>query len=167
MHAPIKNKLLQLPFMNSKYRKSIKKKSMAQHKWSTSGGILNWNKYKHDRNKSSHIRRASIKGYFHEKCNKDSPQSKSFGKTINPFLSKDSFHSGGECIILQDNGIFIHNEQEVCNMFNRYFGKHNDKVFSNDRDVDAYNLCLQCIEAKWKHSNQTFEFKKVNVATVI
>ncbi len=36
-----------------------------------------------------------------------------------------------------------------------------------DRDIDANNLCLQSIEAKLMHSNQTFEFKKVNVATVI
>ncbi len=78
MHAPIKKKWLtkvQLPFMNSKYRKSIEKKSMAQHKWSKTGGILNWNKYKHDHNKSTYIRRASNKGYFHDKCNKGSIQS--------------------------------------------------------------------------------------------
>ncbi len=55
----------------------------------------------------------------------------------------------------------------MCNIFNKYFCKYNDKLLSNDRDIDAYNLCLQCIEAKWKNSNQTFEFKKVNVATVI
>ncbi len=91
----------------------------------------------------------------------------SFWKIIKPFLSKDSFHGGGERIILHDNGIFIHNEQEVCNIFNKYFCKNNDKLLLNDRDVDAYNLCLQCIEAKWKNSNQTFEFKKVNIATVI
>ncbi len=108
-----------------------------------------------------------IKGYFHEKCNKGSPQLMSFWKTIKPFLSKNSFHGGEERIILQDNGIFIYNEQEVCNIFNKYFCKHNDKVLSNDRDIDAYNLCLQCIGAKWKHSNQTFEFKKVNIVTVI
>ncbi len=55
----------------------------------------------------------------------------------------------------------------MCNIFNKYLCKHIDKVLSNDRDIDAYNLCLQCIGAKWKQSNQTFEFKKVNVATVI
>ncbi len=43
------------------------------------------NKYKHDHNKSTYIRRASIKGYFHEKCNKGRPQSMSFWKTIKPF----------------------------------------------------------------------------------
>ncbi len=38
---------------------------------------------------------------------------------------------------------------------------------SKDRDVDTYKVCLGCIEATWKHSDQTFDFKKVNVATVI
>ncbi len=83
---------------------------MAQDKSSRSGCVLNWNKYKHDHNKSTYIRRASIKGYFHGRCNKVSPQSMSFWKTIKSFLPKDSFLAGGERFILQDNGIFIHNE---------------------------------------------------------
>ncbi len=70
--------------------------------------------------------------------NKDALMRHMFLKTIHPFLSKDSFHGGEECIILQYDGIFIHNEQEVCNIFNKYFCKHNEKLFSNDRDVTIY-----------------------------
>ncbi len=71
--------------------KGLLNNGMARHKWSRTGGILNWSKYKHDRNKSTHIRRVSIKGYFHDKCNKGSPQTMSFWKTIKLFLSKIVF----------------------------------------------------------------------------
>jgi hypothetical protein len=153
--------------MNSKLRKQIAKKSMARHKWSKFGGSNSWNEFKYARNIATSIKRTSFNGYFHIKCTKGSPQSMYFWKTIKPFVSKDSFHGGADKIMLQDKGEYVYNDQDVCNIFNKQFCIHNDKVNSNDRDVDAYKLCLRCIEAKWKHSEKTFDFKKVNVSTVI
>ncbi len=45
--------------------------------------------------------------------------------------------------------------------------KRYEKVFLMIEILMLTNLCLQYIEATWKHSNQDFECKKVNVATVI
>ena len=140
-HAPMKTKFLkrpQLPYMNGLLRKAINVKSMLKRKFVRCNNKANWNKYKHQRNLVTSLKRQSIKEYFNLRCNKQ-PNSKEFWKTIGPFMS------GSQCsesnISLLEQGKLITKPEEVCSVFNDYFIniahdlKESDEV--NDKSVSS------------------------------
>ena len=75
--------------------------------------------YVYWRNKVVSLNRTSIKKYFDEKCN-GSSTSKSFFKTISPYIS-DKKLQNGRMIILRENENIVTQSSEVADIFNTYY----------------------------------------------
>ena len=70
-HAPIKTKKVrakQPPYMNSDLRKAALEKARLRRKYNRYPTKDNWESYRKQRNKTTDIRKKSIKNYFMERC---------------------------------------------------------------------------------------------------
>ena len=163
-HAPVKTKCIhkpQLPYMNTALRKAIAKKSMLQHMKSKSRDPLIKERYRKQRNLVVSLNKKSIQKYFHDKCITNGTNKPTFWKTISPFIKKN-IHSNNS-ITLVENGHFIKNENEICNIFNKYFSN----IGSSDVHLDnpIFSECTKRIQNKWKHAN--FSFHQVTTNDVM
>ena len=121
-HAPIKEKTVktkQTPFMNSKLRKAIFKKSMSFNKYKTWRTPANWEAYRMQRNLCTKLKRLSIRHYFSERC-AGGPKSKDFWPTVKPFLSNKGLLKD-PVIILSENDSIISNQISVASTLNEFF----------------------------------------------
>ena len=123
VHAPLKTRTIsykQVPHMNSDLRKARNQRNMwrAKH-FRNRNDIFFRSRYVYWRNKVVSLNRLSIKKYFEEKC-KDSKCSRSFFKTISPYIS-DSKMRNGQRIILRENDNVISEPLDVANIFNVYY----------------------------------------------
>ena len=122
-HAPEKSKTVsnrQVPHMNSELRKARNQRNMwrARHFKNRSDKSFR-SKYVYWRNKVVNLNRISIKKYFDEKCN-ESKCSKSFFKTISPYISDNRVRNGNR-IILKENDEIVSEPLDVANVFNVYY----------------------------------------------
>ena len=88
-HAPLKTKTVrpfQPPFMNNILRKSIMNKARLRNRYKRTKSPIAWEQYRQQRNKTTKLRRKSIRQYFEERCT-GGPKDGNFYKTIKPFLS--------------------------------------------------------------------------------
>lgn len=122
-HAPVKSKTVsnkQVPHMNSKLRKARHQRNMWRNKhFQCRSNKIFRSKYVYWRNKVVSLNRCSIKKYFDEKCN-ESNCSKSFFKTISPYIT-DTNLKNGRMIILRENDSIISQPADVAHIFNIYY----------------------------------------------
>ena len=120
-HAPLKTKKIrarQPPFMNNNLRKNILKKNNLRRKFLRSRSKRDWESFRSQRNKTTSIRRQSIKNYFLERC-KDGHSNKDFYKTIKPFLS--SRFKTDNNLMIDNGGKILTNPKDVANCMNDYY----------------------------------------------
>jgi hypothetical protein len=120
-HAPVKQKTLkkpQLPYMNGPLRKAINVKAMLRRKYDRFKDRKSWLKYKAQRNHVNSLKRQSVTKYFNQRCN-EIVNSKSFWKTVRPFMAEDS--ASNTAITLLEHENVVTNQSDVCKIFNEYF----------------------------------------------
>ena len=120
-HAPLKQKKVrptQPAYMNAKLRKNIFRKTQLHNKYKRSRTPTNWENYRLQRNKTTQIRRSSIKQYFLERCS-DGPKNEHFYKTIKPFLSVR--YKSTSNLMIQDGGKLLTEPVEVANSMNNFY----------------------------------------------
>ena len=104
--------------MNSKLRKNILRKTQLCNRFKRSKSKNDWEQYRIQRNKTTDIRRASIKQYFIERCS-EGPRSEHFYKTIKPFLSAK--HMCDSNLMIQDGQNLLTDPAEVATCMNSFF----------------------------------------------
>ena len=121
--APMKTKIIKnthVPYMNASLRKAI----FERNKWRNKHFKYRKNKlfrenYRCSRNKVVKLNKVSLRKYFDERCGQG-VNSKSFYKTIKPFLS-DKGTCGVSNIILKDNVSITSDPTMVAAIFNDYY----------------------------------------------
>ena len=124
-HAPIKSKVIrgnQAPFMTKELANSIMARFKLKNRFNRTKTKENWEAFARQRNKCVKLRKTSMKDYFLKVTTggNNIMSNKTFWKTIKPFLGsrKSPNHS---FIILEENGTFHENKQEVTEILNDYF----------------------------------------------
>ena len=77
------------------------KRNNARNRYLKQRTEYNWSRYKMERNKTTSMRRESIKNFFVTRCSAMTKPS-DFWKCVRPFLSNKC--QGAGCIILNDGG---------------------------------------------------------------
>ncbi len=167
-HAPLKTKYIkskQLPYMNSKLRKAIVRKSMLWHRFLKRKTKKNILAFQAQRNLSTSIQRKSISTYFAEKCGK---KDKHFWEVMRPFLSEKCNDTNQADFMLQEGDRYITDITEVCEVFNHNFiktGESQKFTLSEKEKSEEFNKCLNNI----KHNcaeERNFVFKAIEPETV-
>ena len=117
-NAPVKSKVIkkpQIPYMNSKLRKSMHKRNMLRNKYKK--GLVKWDVYRMQRNITTSIYKKSQATYFSERCDGGAKNQK-FWKTIKSFLT--SKQPSNNNIILKEDDEIITDEREICDIFNDF-----------------------------------------------
>ena len=124
-HAPIKSKVIrgnQAPFTTKELANSIMARSKLKNRFNRTKTKENWEAFARQRNKCVKLRKTSMKDYFLKVTTggNNIMSNKTFWKTIKPFLGsrKSPNHN---FIILEENGTFYENKQEVTEILNDYF----------------------------------------------
>ena len=121
-HAPLKRRTVskQVPYMNSALRKSINQRNMwrSKHFKNRKNKYLR-DKYVYFRNQVVKLRNKSIRKYFDERCNRQYA-SRSFFKTVKPFISSNSATNGSRITLLEDKEV-ISEPLKVAEIFSKYY----------------------------------------------
>tara|TARA_B110001454_G_C12716814_1_gene432912 strand:- start:83 stop:3097 length:3015 start_codon:yes stop_codon:yes gene_type:complete len=121
-HCPIKTKIVRgndAPFMTKELRRAIMHRSKLKNKLRKENTPSARKRYKVQRNKCTKLRRENISAYFKKALDKG-PNSKSYWKEINPFLTDKGSH-GKEDFILEENNKLIKDPSQIANMFVNYY----------------------------------------------
>ena len=121
-HAPIKTKVVRgndAPFMTSTLRKEIRYRSSLRRKYVKQKTASSKRAYRSQRNKCTKLKRENINQYF-KKTLENGRNSKSYWKTINPFLTDKGSH-GKEDYILEENHELIKEPLQVGEYFIEYY----------------------------------------------
>jgi hypothetical protein len=122
-NAPTKKRAIpptQLPFMNGQLRKAINVKGMLKRKHLKFKTMYNKRKFQDQSNLVTKLKKQSMKWYLNENCRNDqNSRTKSFWRTVGPFMSDGSKQR--EKIILKEGDDVIVNTKDVCNVFNECF----------------------------------------------
>jgi hypothetical protein len=122
-HAPLKQKKLkcsQVPYMNSELRKAINVKAMLKRKYNKLRTNAAWENYRRQRNAVNSLKEKSLKKHLKSKCESTKQNNgKEFWEAVTPFLSNKKASSSNVSLCV--DGTVIHNQQEVCNVFNEFF----------------------------------------------
>ena len=119
-HAPLKTKRVrpkQPPFMNSKLRKSVNRKAQLRNKFNKYPTRKNWEKYRRQRNITTHIRRESIRNYLIENCS--GKANKTFYNTIRPLVNSKPIALQPTQLLEDDT--LVQDEEQIANIMNTYF----------------------------------------------
>jgi len=175
-HAPLKKKFLKkenCAHMNSKLRKIMFKKRMAQNKyWRDKGNKKKWEEYRLLRNEFVKESKISRRIYFKERC-KDGLGNRNFWQTIKPYLT-DKTHVSNDIMLREDNNV-ITDSSEIANIFNDYFkaategigfaenndGLSVDEIWSKYRDHDSI------INILGKATTNDFTFVQVSTSAIL
>ena len=103
------------PFINTDYRKMLRKKANYWHVYLNNKNNANWQKYRFARNRCSSLKRSAIKEYFDDRCQWDT-KGKAFWKTIRPFLANKGQNQN--TIVLRENDEIKTNTSDVCDIIN-------------------------------------------------
>jgi hypothetical protein len=120
-HAPLKSQTVRAnrpAFMNRSLRKSIMDKSRLRNRFKRTRSKADWEKYRVQRNKTSHLRRESIKNYFQERC-QEGPRNQHFYDTIKPFLSNKYRRDNN--LMLFEGQELLTKPEEVAECMNNYY----------------------------------------------
>ena len=134
-HAPLKTKKIrpvQPPFMNARLRKNVHLKSQLRNRYNKFPTRRNWEMFRIQRNRTSHIRKVSIRNYFIEHCS--GKQDKSFYKTVKPFISKKP-PAASPAHLIEGNKL-VNDETEIANIMNDYY-------VNIAKDIGAYDSDLE------------------------
>ena len=167
-HAPVTSKILKrasVPYMNSKLRKAIYRRNMAQNKFRKYGSTY-WEDNRIQRNKVAAIRKASIAKYFSQKC---SWHDKSFWSTVSPFMT-DKRHRNGNTFMLQENGKIVTDDKLVANIFNDYFCSIASQIGFDDPITTTHDIIskhkdhpsVSKIRGTYSIEANSFDFSYVN-----
>ena len=121
-HCPVKTKVLRgndAPFMTSALRREIMHRSKLRNKARKENTAAARRSYKFQRNKCTKLRRDNVKSYF-EKALNNGRNSKSYWKTIKPFLTNKGSH-GKEDYILEENEKLTKDPKEIGEIFINYY----------------------------------------------
>ena len=135
-HAPMKSKKVRPftpPFMNNALRKSIMTKTRLRNRFMKIKKKSDWEIYRLQRNKTTKIRRSSIKKYFEERCD-GGPKNIHFYKTIKPFLSAK--HHISTTLMIQNDRDLLTDPIEVANLMNVFFANIAENI-GNDKDLPS------------------------------
>jgi len=121
-HAPMKSKTLRgndAPFMTNALRREIKHRSRLRNIARKENTGEAKRAYCSQRNKCTKLRRASIKSYFKRGLSMGR-NSKSYWKTISPFLTNKGTH-GNEDYILEENNVLVRDPNSIGDIFIEYY----------------------------------------------
>jgi len=122
MHAPMKSKTIRgndAPFMTNALRREIKQRSRLRNIARKQNTGEAKRAYCSQRNKCTKLRRANIKSYFKNGLSKGR-NSKSYWKTISPFLTNKGTH-GNEDYILEENNVLVRDHNAIGDIFIDYY----------------------------------------------
>ena len=121
-HAPLKSKVLRgndAPFMTSTLRREIKHRSRLRNKARKDNSAVSRRAYCSQRNKCTKLRREAINLYFKKGLN-SGRSSKSYWKTIKPFLTNKGSH-GNDDYILEENNVLVKDPHKIGEIFIDYY----------------------------------------------
>ena len=164
-HAPSKIRTIhknQVPYMNSRLRKSINQRNMWRGKHFRNRNNKEFRtRYVKMRNKVVKLRNASIKNYFMTRCDEQASP-KQFFKTVKPFLSNKS-NCCNDKIILREKDDIISKPSEVAQIFNMYYASV--AKYTNDYDgLDELDFNL-AVRKHSQHSSVTLIINTVTPTT--
>ena len=155
-HAPIKSKRVrprQPPFMNSTLRKNVHLKAQLRNRYNRYPTQRNWEFYRRQRNRTTQIRKNSIRNYLVEKCG--SSQYKTFYKTARPFIV--SKQVAQPPVQLQEDENVIKDEVEIANIMNSFYTNIADNIgepIDNELvELSDKHFVDKCIEKHAGHSS--------------
>ena len=155
-HAPLKSKKIrpmQPAFMNSKLRKNVNRKAQLRNRYNRQPTKRNWEQYRIQRNRTTLIRRQSIKNYLIEKCS--GKQDKTFYKTIRPLINTKAVTTYPTQ--LMENDELIKEECEIANVMNLYFtdiAVHiGDPINEYDNVLNDDEFIEKCVERYKDHES--------------
>ena len=120
-HTPQKRKNIkasQPAFMNSSYRRELRKKSKLRTDYYKCRNSVTWELYRKQRNRCTALRCQSVKNYFHDKCS-NGVKNKDFWPTKKTFLTNKGFIDNNE-ITLVENNVLINDPGLVCETMNTF-----------------------------------------------
>ena len=135
-HAPIKRKTAKqehVPIMTPELLEAIKKRNKLKGLYNKSKCLLDWDRYKIQRNVASSLRRKAVSNYFRTTAANAKGNPKKFWQTVKPFMhskkniSRDSIH-------LKEGDSLVVNKLEVAQIFSMHFSS-----FLNDNDSDGHH----------------------------
>ena len=121
-HAPMKTKVLRgndAPFMTNALRREIKHRSRLRNISLKENTSASKRAYCSQRNKCTKLRRENMNAFL-KKASIAGRNSKSYWKTINPFLTNKGSH-GKEDYILEENNKLIKDPNEIGELFIDYY----------------------------------------------
>ena len=121
-HAPMKTKVLRgndAPFMTNALRREIKHRSRLRNKARKENTSESKIAYRSQRNKCTKLRRENINAHL-KKALLKGRNSKSYWKTINPFLTNRGTH-GNEDYILEEKNKLVKDPKEIGDIFIDYY----------------------------------------------
>ena len=172
-HAPLKSKKIrptQPAFMNSRLRKNVNRKAQLRNRYNKHPTKRNWEQYRIQRNRTTMIRKQSIKNYLVEKCS--GKHDKSFYKTIRPLINTKAVSSYPTQLM---------EENELANIMNSYFTNiavHiGEPVNENDLTLSDEEYITKCIDKYQEHESvckirekctdmAQFSFRKVEMKDI-
>ncbi len=169
-HAPLKTKTVrsnQCPYMNSKWKTAIFKKSELYNKYWKFKSQKNWSLYRKQRNLCEKLKRESIRNYMNEKCTNSKTEPKDFWNMVKPFLSnKATSHSS---VQLLEGDKFINDPQEVAEVFNQNFVSVANNIGQNSKystDIANHPSFDLIKEHMLSVDSPVFDFKPTSVSEV-
>jgi hypothetical protein len=120
-HAPLKTKKVRAsepPFMNMTLKRAILNKTRLRRRFNKTKTDKAWKLYCVQRNKTTSIRRASIRKYFQERC-EGGPKNADFYKTIKPFLS--SKNKTNSTLMIKDDERILTEPKDVADSMNAFY----------------------------------------------
>jgi hypothetical protein len=102
--------------------------------------------------------------YFDKRCNQNGPQKQTFWKTLSPFMKTYNQNDSTDVTLLE-NGLFIRDTREVCDVLNKYFP--NTATFSGAQNEEDFSDCIKHIQSNWKKCQSSFKFKTVDTGIVM
>lgn len=120
-HAPLKSKKVRArepPFLHKKLKKEIMNKARLRHRLGSKPSHKSWEAYRAQRNKTTGVRRWSVKQYFKERCG-GGAKNADFHKTINPFISTKT-KTGSSLTIREENKLYTE-PVEVAEIMNSHY----------------------------------------------
>ena len=153
--------------MNSELRKAINVKAMLKRKYNRLKTNAAWEKYRRQRNVVNNLKQKSLNMHLKSKCESNKQNNgKEFWGAVSPFLSNKKASSSN--VSLSVDGNVIHNQQEVCNVFNEFFvnvGLNSDAPCDSvQAAISMYSDSPSVQSIRSSHNpEQVFTFKPISM----
>lgn len=129
-HAPVKKliKREHVPFMTTELPDAIRCRRKFKPTYHATKNLVDWQKYKDQRNKTSSLRRKLICKYIRSKCDDANGDPRAFWTIVKPFTHSKN-NSGDNTITLKEDNEVITDNNVITLMFNEHFSKiHNNSA---------------------------------------